>query len=137
MDQKQPNAETLRQPKPLPALVRVALLIFALANLALGVLGIFVPGLPTTVFILLAAWAASKSSPRLNSWLWNHPRFGALLRNWANGGRMGRQAKWAATLVMSSSATILLLSNTARWMLVTALLCMAAVLAWLWHRPEP
>lgn len=73
-------------PRELPLLVRWLLTAFALLCLVLGVVGVFVPGLPTTVFILMAAWAAARSSPRLYRWLWFHPLFGPMLRNWANGG---------------------------------------------------
>ena len=57
----------------LPLLVRWALLAFAILCLVLGVIGVFVPGLPTTVFILMAAWAAARSSPRLHEWLRQPP----------------------------------------------------------------
>ena len=102
MDQdraKSPEPEPLRT---LPVLVRGILLVFAIFNLALGIVGIFVPGLPTTVFILLAAWAAAKSSPPLYRWLWNHRLFGPMLQNWASGGCVSRKAKWTASTVWSS-----------------------------------
>ena len=137
MDPQRQSEAVTDHPRPLPAIVRWLLLLFACANLGLGILGIFIPGLPTTVFILMAAWAAGKSSPRLYRWLWNHRLFGPMLRNWANGGCVSRRAKWAATAVMSSSTVILLMSSTARWAAATATTCMALVLVWLWRRPEP
>ena len=48
----------------------------------LGFIGIFVPGLPTTIFLIIALWAFTKSSKRLRDWLLNHKRFGPILRNW-------------------------------------------------------
>jgi len=63
-------------PPPPPAPVRWLLLALALLSLATGIVGIFLPGLPTTVFILIAAWAAARSSPRLHAWLWRHKLFG-------------------------------------------------------------
>ena len=62
--------------------MRRILLAFGWANLGLGIVGVFIPGLPTTVFLLIALWAFSKSSLRLHTWLWNHQRFGSLVRNW-------------------------------------------------------
>ena len=124
-------------PRPLPWPVRWLLLAFAVLCLALGIVGIVVPGLPTTVFILMAAWAAARSSPRLYRWLWNHRLFGPLLRNWAQGGKVSRRAKWSAAIVMAISAAILLLVGPRGWVLGVALAGMAGVLLWLWRRPEP
>lgn len=124
-------------PPALPWPLRWLLLAFACLSLALGIIGIFVPGLPTTVFILMAAWAAARSSPRLYRWLWNHRLFGPMLRDWAHGGRVSRRAKWSATLVMSASAAILYWSSAPRWVALGATGCMACVLTWLWCRPEP
>nr|WP_228529730.1 YbaN family protein [Diaphorobacter caeni] len=111
---------------------------FAVFCLVMGVIGIIVPGLPTTVFILMAGWAAARSSPRLHGWLWNHRLFGPMLQEWANGGRVSRKTKWSATIVMSLCACMLfLLGGTPIWVKMTANGCMACVLVWLWLRPEP
>lgn len=89
-----PNPDATLPPPPLRTLaapLRWLLLAFAVLCLVLGVIGVFVPGLPTTVFILMAAWAAARSSPRLHQWLWFHPLFGGMLRDWAHGGCVARQ----------------------------------------------
>ena len=49
---------------------------FGWLNVVVGVVGVVVPGLPTTVFLIIALWAFSKSSERFRTWLWNHHRFG-------------------------------------------------------------
>lgn len=49
----------------------------------LGALGVVLPGLPTTPFMILAAWMFSKSSARFHAWLWNHRVFGPYIRQWA------------------------------------------------------
>lgn len=122
-------------PSHLHALKRGFFLFLALAFLALGIIGIFLPGLPTTVFILLAAWAASHGSPRLLSWLEAHRLFGPMIRDWRQGGCVSRKAKYSASLMMSLSALLLFLLLPARTALLICLL-MAAILLWLWRRPE-
>ena len=120
-----------------PRPVRWLLMALAVLSLATGVVGIFVPGLPTTVFVLIAGWAAARSSPRMYRWLWNHRLFGPMLQNWAQGGRVSRKAKWSATLLMGLCALILLAAQVPRWAALTATTCMVGVLLWLWRRPEP
>ena len=135
----QPPESLPSEPKqaPLPAAARWLLMAFAVLCLVMGVIGIIVPGLPTTVFILMAGWAAARSSPRLHAWLWRHRLFGPMLQNWANGGKVSRRAKWSATILMALCAVVLLVAHVPRWVAASASLCMACVLAWLWRRREP
>ncbi|MDI1239380.1 MAG: YbaN family protein [Polaromonas sp.] len=121
---------------PLPLVTRWALLVLALLSLALGVIGIFVPVLPTVPFVLLSAWAAARSSPRLLAWLESHASFGPMLVEWRRGGVVRRRAKWTATVLMSASAAFMLVVVPNRWVALLAIGCMAGVLAWLWRRPE-
>lgn len=125
------------QLRTLAAPLRWLLLAFAALCLLLGAIGIFVPGLPTTVFILMAAWAAARSSPRLHRWLWFHPLFGSMLRDWAQGGCVARRGKWRASALMALCAGVLFVTSPKLWVAVVASSCMAAVLLWLWLRPEP
>ena len=119
-----------------PAPARWCLLALAILSLALGIAGIFLPVLPTVPFLLLAAWAASHSSPRLSHWLENHPRLGPPITDWRRAGLVSRRSKWAATAAMTASAIATLLLLRAHWAGVAAVAVMACVLAWLWLRPE-
>ena len=62
-------------------------------SLSLGYVGIVVPGLPTTVFILISAWAFSKCSDRFTFWLENHKLFGPMILNWKTYRGLSRRAK--------------------------------------------
>ncbi|WP_367181194.1 YbaN family protein [uncultured Ramlibacter sp.] len=120
----------------LPAPARWLLLALAWLCLGLAILGVFLPLLPTVPFLLLAAWAAARSSPRLSAWLEGHPRFGPHLRDWRRAGVVRRRSKWQATAVMATSAVLVLLLVQKTWAAATAIACMATVLCWLWLRPE-
>jgi uncharacterized membrane protein YbaN (DUF454 family) len=112
----------------------------ALAGLCvlLGLVGILVPVLPTVPFLLVAAWAASRSSPRLHRWLLAHPHFGRPLRDWEDAGVVPRYAKWLATVMISVSGAVMLYIAPGGWraVVLAGIIAMAGVLVWLWRRPE-
>lgn len=110
----------------------------ALAYLALGLglLGVVLPGLPTTPFVLVAAWAAAKSSRRLHEQLLAHRLFGPMIRDWQARGAVSRPAKRAALATMSLCALLMVLTAPKLWMAAIGTACMAVVAAWLWQRPE-
>lgn len=116
---------------------RFLLRLLAVISLCMGIAGVLVPGLPTTVFILISGWAAARSSPKLHRWLWQHRLFGPILICWSQGGKVSRKAKYSATAMMSICAAVLLLTPSPLWLRWIACTCMACVLAWLWRRPEP
>ena len=62
----------------------------------LAFIGVFLPLVPTTPFLLLAAFCFARSSDRLNRWLHEHRLFGPLLTNWSQHGAIGRRAKYTA-----------------------------------------
>ncbi|MFU8822489.1 MAG: YbaN family protein [Gammaproteobacteria bacterium] len=66
----------------------------------LGALGIILPGLPTTPFLLVAAYCFARSSEHFHDWLLNHRWFGSYVRNFEEGRGMTRPAKATTLLVM-------------------------------------
>lgn len=67
----------------------------------LGIVGAFLPLLPTTIFLILAAYCFGRSSPRLEAWLLNHRTFGPPLVAWRAHGAIGRKSKFAACAGMA------------------------------------
>lgn len=105
---------------------------------ALGVVGAFLPILPTTPFLLLAVACFARSSPKLEAWLMNHPKFGPTLRNWREHGAIPRRAKIAAVVMMSVSYAIFWFGTSPplwRAVLVAALMIGPAI--FVVTRPEP
>ncbi|HEV7720391.1 MAG TPA: YbaN family protein [Iamia sp.] len=88
---------------------RAAWVAIGCVAVGLGTVGIVVPGLPTTGFFVMAAWAFSKSSPRLERWVLTRPGVGPLVRDYRAGLGMPRRAKVVAIamLVLSCSASAL------------------------------
>lgn len=111
--------------------------LIALLCVALGFIGIFVPGLPTVPFLLVAAWAAGRGWPALEAWLLQHPRWGSSIRNWRERGAMPRRAKWASSGMMAVSALLMGFSGAALWLKIAVPVLMLGVAVWLWCRPEP
>jgi len=112
-------------------------LLLAYLCLGLGIIGIFLPGLPTTPFVLLAAYAAARGSKRLHAWLLAHRLFGPMIRDWEATGAVSRKAKYWAIGTMGLCAAIFFLTAPKWWMAATGTGIMAIVGTWLWRRPEP
>jgi len=75
------------------AALRGFYLVVGLFLVALGFVGVFLPVLPTTPFLILAVACFARSSRRLEAWLLDHPRFGPTLRDWRLRGAVPRKAK--------------------------------------------
>ena len=73
--------------------MRVVYFCMGWVMVALGVIGAVTPLLPTTIFLIAAAGCFARSSPRLEAWLLDHPRFGKPLRDWRAAGAISRPAK--------------------------------------------
>ncbi|MCU0970058.1 MAG: YbaN family protein [Rubrivivax sp.] len=102
--------------------------------LAAGVVGIFLPLLPTTPLVLLAAFCFSRGSARVERWLLDHPRFGPMIRDWRMTRAIPMRAKQLAWVMMAvgSAWSAWVLPSPWRWL--PALVC-TAVGVWMWRLP--
>lgn len=102
-------------------------------SLLLGLIGAFLPLLPTVPFVLLAAGCFSRGSPRWERWLVAHPRFGPWVRDWRASRAVPLRAKqWAVAMMALSSAWAWFAMS--RWYWVPAVSC-GVVAVWLWRLP--
>ena len=105
-------------------------------SVALGVAGAFLPLLPTTPFMLLAAFAFSRGSERLHRWLLEHETWGPLIINWQKNRAISRRVKVYATLSMFLLVGITLAIGVPWWALTTQLVVLSFVTLFIWTRKE-
>lgn len=107
-------------------MVRALLLVAGLLSLGFGVLGVFVPLLPTTPFLLLSAYCFVRSSHRLHQWLLGNRFLGHYIHSYVENRAVEPRVKWfTIALLWLSILTSALLPGLALW--VKALLLAAAV----------
>ncbi len=94
------------------------LALLGLISLALGIIGAFLPLLPTTPFVLLSAYLFAKSSDKLHNWLMTHKIFGQLIRDFHEEKAISMQGKVAAisTMWISNIISILFIVNEKLWL---------------------
>ena len=102
---------------------------------ALGVVGIFLPILPTVPFLILAAFCFARSDPALEARIMNHPIYGPPIRTWREKGAVSRRGKVAATFAFSASIVFGCFTLAAPWVYLPPVIAVVC-LSWLWTRPE-
>jgi hypothetical protein len=88
---------------------RLGYLALGVVCVGLGIVGAFLPVMPTTVFMLIAVWAFSKSSARLERWLLDHPKFGPRIHEWRAHRTIPLPVKLTAWGSMAASLTVMFL----------------------------
>lgn len=118
-------------------LMRICWVGLAALSFGVGFLGLFLPLLPTTEFMLAAVYCASKGSPRFEAWIRSRRYVGPLLNDWERERAIPRRAKFVAVGMISASALFLILHLGEGWLRWAIVAVLVAVAAWLVTRPEP
>ena len=116
---------------PTPRALRWLFWLAGTVSLGLGIVGVVLPGLPTTPFVLLAAACYAKASPCLHRWLREHRLFGAMVRDWEEHRSLSRRTKRVAQISM------LVMVGVSAWglrerPLILLLVLIAAVIGAVW-----
>ena len=82
-------------------------LVLGFLSLGMAYVGIVVPGIPFSIFLVFAAYCFAKSSERMHKWIYNHKHFGPFLTNWTQKKVFPQKGKYFMILVMSSSLLFL------------------------------
>jgi uncharacterized membrane protein YbaN (DUF454 family) len=118
--------------------MRPVYLVLGCLMVVLAAIGAVLPLMPTTIFLILAGWFFARSSPRLERWLLNDPRFGPMLRNWRDTGAISTGAKIIACTSMAVGFLIFWISARPEpWLVVLVGAIMAGCAFYVASRPSP
>ena len=116
--------------------MRVVWLLGGLLSLALGLLGVVLPLVPTVPFMLLAAFCFTRASDRLYNWLLSHPVFGPSIEDWRDRGAINPRGKRLATVSVAAVFGISLALGLRPMILIIQAVALTCVLIFIWTRPN-
>ncbi|MEX0306521.1 MAG: YbaN family protein [Ruegeria sp.] len=103
---------------------------------ALAMIGVVLPLLPTVPFLLLAAFFFARSSSRLHNWLLSHRTFGPLIVDWQSSGAIRPNAKKAATISVAAVFGLSVLLSAPSHVLIIQAIVLSGVMIFIWSRPN-
>ncbi|WP_404272763.1 YbaN family protein [Vibrio cholerae] len=117
------------------SLPRFLFSVIGIISLCLGILGIFLPLLPTTPFILLSSACFLRSSPRFYRWLNQHATFGTMIQNWQQHGAVSKAVKKRATLFIVLSFAFSIWMVPWLWLKVALFIWLVLLITWFIRLP--
>ena len=112
-------------------------LLAGLTSVAIGAVGLVVPLLPTTPFLLVSAFAFARSSERLSRWLREHRSFGPLIDNWHRDGSIDRKVKRTAIVFIVITPVVTWLFGVPLWVIACQVAVLSAAAIFILTRPSP
>lgn len=104
-------------------------------SLGMAYIGVILPGIPFSIFLVFAAYCFAQSSPRMHAWLYNHKYFGPFLTNWVEKKVFPTWAKYMMIGMMSSSLAILWFTTGNTIAVTWSGSFMFLVAVWAWRFP--
>lgn len=117
-------------------MIRAFWMVVGFLALALGIVGVFLPLLPTVPFLLAAGFAFGKSSAQLHRWLLAHPRLGPPIHDWNERGAISHKAKLLASLSILVAFSLSWLMGFGARVLIIQAITLACVSLFIWTRPD-
>jgi uncharacterized protein len=117
--------------------VRLLWQLFGWLNVGLGAAGLVLPLVPTTPFLLLAAWAFARSSGRFHAWLLAHPMLGPPIHAWRDGRAIARRDKLVALAVLAAGFAMAAAAGLPGWGLALYACVLTGVGLFIATRPTP
>lgn len=118
-------------------LVRPLWRVLGVMSLLLAIIGVVLPLLPTTPFLLLSAFAFERSSERLHNWLVTHARFGPPIAMWRRYGAISNRSKRIAVAAMAATLAISIATGVPLYIILVQAVVLMAVGTFLLTRPTP
>lgn len=132
-----PDPESAADIKRHNRVVRALWLGFGFFCLAAGIAGIILPLVPTTPFLLLAAFAFARGSTKVHDWLVGHPRLGPPIADWREHGAISRRVKWLSAAAIVAIFAISVALAVPLYALAIQGTVLAGVAIFIWTRPSP